>query len=346
LEYRRRGFGPAVFFWGSRLGGRQRFVNDFAVLLWTRAVAQGSGHLGLISNQELKAAAGRYLDDIALRITEPGKHPLGVFDKWFMRATSRLMSLRQDSPWEDSVSRAIARAPVEARGLEWDFLRLRLFLDRWRQGRFVSYGERERSCVHYFPNYGTEFGSDVLLTCQGAPRFLQWRGLPLMKTVFDFAIYPQLLAELRPRTIFEIGSGSGASALWLADHAALLNLACHVHSVDLVPVKESHPGVTFYAGDCSHPELLFDAALLVAAPHPWLVVEDAHYNVAAVLAHFHGFLRKGDYLYVEDSEIKRDDIRRFLSGREDRYVVDTRFTDFFGRNATCALDSIFMRAID
>jgi cephalosporin hydroxylase len=306
--------------------------------------------LGLISNQELKAAAGRYLDEVAARAGESGKQPLGVFDKWFLRATARLMALNQDGnpdrPWEECVHREIARAPGEARGLEWDFLRLRLFLDRWRQGRLVSYGDRERSGIHYFPNYGTEFGSDVLLTCQGAPQFPQWRGLPLMKTVFDFAIYPQLLAELRPRSIFEIGSGSGASAIWLADHAALLKLACHVHSVDLVPVEEGHPGVTYYGGDCSDPERLFDAALLNAAPHPWLVVEDAHHNVAAVLAYFHTFLRKGDYLYVEDSEIKRHDIRKFLAEREGCYLVDTKFTDFFGRNATCALDSIFMRTTD
>jgi len=89
-----------------------------------------------------------------------------------------------------------------------------------------------------------------------------------------------------------------------------------------------------------------DAALLDAAPHPWLVIEDAHHNVAAVLAQFHAFLRKGDYLYVEDSEIKRDDIRQFLAERGGCYLVDTGFTDFFGRNATCALDSIFLRASD
>jgi hypothetical protein len=301
--------------------------------------------LGLIADRELKAAAGRYLDDIAAR-TDAGKQQLSIFDKWFLRATSRLMAFRQDAAWEDSVRREVSCSSAQARGLEWDFVRLRLFLDRWGQGRLVSYQERERSRVHYFPNYGTEFGSDVLLTCQGAPGVLQWRGLPLMKTVFDFAIYPQLLAELRPRSIFEIGSGSGASALWLADHAALLDLACHVHSVDLVPADQRHAGATFYAGDCSDPERMFDAPLLNEAPHPWLVIEDAHHNVADVLARFHAFMRKGDYLYVEDSEIKRDDIRQFLAGRDGCYLVDTKFTDFFGRNATCALDSIFVRAVD
>jgi cephalosporin hydroxylase len=295
----------------------------------------------LIGDRDLKIAAGHYLAEISAKA---GDGPaLGIFDKWFVRATARLSALDWDRPWEECVQQEIERSPAQAKGLAWDFVRLRLFLDRWRQGRFVAHSERERSRIHYATRHGTEFGSDVLLTCQGASAGLRWRGLPLMKTVFDFAIYPQLMAELRPRSIFEIGSGSGASAIWLADQASLVNPGCQVHSADRVGVTQTHPGVTFHQGDCSLPASLFDAALLEAAPHPWLVIEDAHHNVAAVLGHFHPVLRKGDYLYIEDSEIKGDDIRRFLAGREDAYAVDTKYTDLFGRNATCAFDSILVR---
>ena len=293
----------------------------------------------LISGHALKAATADYLGEIEAR----GAQGLGIFDKWFLRTAARLATFDLARPWEDAVRQEVERAPAQSRGLEWDFVRLRLFLDRWRQGRFVSYEDRQRSRPHYAPKYGTEFGVDVLLTCQGAPFPLRWRDLPLMKTVFDFAIYPQLLADVRPQSIFEIGSGSGASAIWLADHAAMIGAPCHVYSVDRERANTSHPGVTFYQGDCARPDTLFEAAVLRSAPHPWLVVEDAHANVAAVLGHFHGFLHAGDYLYVEDSEIKRDDIAQFLSGRDGCYLVDTRYTDFFGRNATAALDSIFLR---
>jgi len=312
----------------------------------TLASATDAGDM-LISGRDLKVAAGHYRAEIAAKAASG---LLGIFDKWFLRVTARLLAFNPDRSWEDSVRQEIERSPAQNRGFEWDFMRLRLFLDRWRQGRFVRYRDRQRSRIHYFPKYGTEFGGDVLLTCQGASSSLSWGGLPLMKTVFDFAIYPQLLSELRPKSIFEIGSGSGASAIWLADHVAMIDpgdrTGCRVHSVDLVRATASHPGVTFHQGDCAHPEGLFDAAVLDSAPHPWLVIEDAHHNVAAVLAHFHAALRRGDYLYVEDSEIKGDDILRFLDGREDAYLVDTKYTDFFGRNATCALDSIFVRATD
>ena len=156
-------------------------------------------------------------------------------------------------------------------------------------------------------------------------------------------MYPALIAELRPATIFEVGSGLGASAVWFADNLALCSIAGHVHSVDLVKVAIEHPNVGFYQGDCSEPVRLFDAELLRSAPHPWLVVEDAHHNVAGVLEHFHQFLQPGDYLVVEDSDVKRDALRQFLGAHPGGYLVDTHFTDYFGRNATCAADSIFVR---
>ncbi len=116
-----------------------------------------------------------------------------------------------------------------------------------------------------------------------------------------------------------------------------------MHSVDRVKAAIEHPRVCFHQGDCSDPATLFPTDLLRAAPHPWLVVEDAHHNVAAVLAHMHSFLAAGDYLVVEDSDVKRPALRAFLAAHPDSYLVDTRFTDNFGRNATCAADSIFIR---
>jgi cephalosporin hydroxylase len=119
---------------------------------------------------------------------------------------------------------------------------------------------------------------------------MRWRGKPLMKNVFDFAIYPVLIAELRPRTVFEIGSGSGASAAWFADLLALSGPDGRVHSVDIAEVQMQHPRVHFYKGDCSSPDTLFPGDLLQTAPHPWLVVEDAHHNVSGVLDLLHHFL--------------------------------------------------------
>jgi cephalosporin hydroxylase len=172
---------------------------------------------------------------------------------------------------------------------------------------------------------------------------MHWRGIPLMKNVFDFAMYPALIAELRPRTIFEVGSGLGASALWFADHFQFCGIEGCVYSVDRVTPQVEHPGVRFFQGDCGDPQRLFAPELLRSAPHPWLVVEDAHHNIGGVLEHFHPYLAGGDYLVVEDSDVKREVLRQFNTIHPGDYLVDTRFTDNFGRNATCAADSIFVR---
>src|SRR5271170_429020 len=297
----------------------------------------------LISGDTLKASALEFVGEMRAKVKQEQNGLLSIFDSWFTRVVTQLTQFDPARSWEDSVRDNALRSPAQGQGLQWDLLRLRLFLDRWRQGRFVEFSRREQSGVHYHPRFGTEFGVDVLLTCQGAPSLMRWRDTPLMKNVFDFAMYPALLAELRPRTVFEVGSGLGASAAWFADNLAACGMDSRVHSVDLVKAAIAHPHVSYYQGDCSEPERLFDPQLLRSEPHPWLVVEDAHHNVAAVLEQFGKSLQAGDYMVVEDSDVKREAIRTFLAAHPGEYLVDTRFTDFFGRNATCAADSIFVR---
>ncbi len=296
----------------------------------------------LISGDALKAAALRYSGDMRTRIQNEQGGLLSIFDGWFTRVVARLLQFDPARFWEDSVREYAAQSP-QGRDLEWDLMRLRQFLDRWQQGRFVEFSERERCAAFYQPRFGTEFGVDVQLTCQGAPSLIHWRGTAMMKNVFDFAMYPALIGELRPRTVFEIGSGLGASAAWFADTMTFCGIPGRVHSVDLVKPAADHPHVRFYQGDCSDPERLFDPNLLRSAPHPWLVVEDAHHNVAGVLDHMHEFMASGDYLVVEDTDVKREAIRKFIAAHPGDYLVDTKFTDNFGRNATCAADSIFIR---
>jgi cephalosporin hydroxylase len=151
-----------------------------------------------------------------------------------------------------------------------------------------------------------------------------------------------LLWELKPTTVFEIGSGTGASATWMADTIKGFGGNANIYSVDINAITEGYEGVHFLVGDCKSPASLFELELFRSAPRPWLVLEDARVNVHDVLAHKDGFLAQGDYLFVEDSRIKTRELSAFLGQREARYAVDTRYTDFFGRNATCAAKSIFL----
>ena len=81
------------------------------------------------------------------------------------------------------------------------------------------------------------------------------------------------------------------------------------------------------------------------------MMEDAHVNLVGVLEYLDKFTEPGDYICVEDTNplapgagqglvkkrgykaygpSKMNDLRKFLTGRSDRYLVDQKYTDFFG----------------
>jgi len=177
---------------------------------------------------------------------------------------------------------------------------------------------------------------------------LRWRGAALLKDPFDLAIYPQLLAELRPATIIELGAWEGGSAAWLADHLAMFDIDGHVYSLDvnLARVKVQHPRVTFVPVDLHDLATLatpsFGPWVLRTLPHPWLVIEDAHVNVYEVLRFFDRSMRSGDYVIAEDliDRSKHDEVRRFAI--DHGYRVDTAWSDLFGFNVTWNLNG-FLR---
>src|SRR3984893_14144376 len=79
-----------------------------------------------------------------------------------------------------------------------------------------------------------------------------YMGVPLLKNPFDLAIYSQLLWALKPRTIVEIGSASGGSALWLAHQLDAFQFECRIFSIDVIRVENiSHPRLAFLEGDAN-----------------------------------------------------------------------------------------------
>lgn len=201
---------------------------------------------------------------------------------------------------------------------------------------------------------------DLLMSIQTGAMAWRYRGLPTLKNPFDLALYPLLLEELRPRTLIEIGSHAGGSALWFADTAAARGIELVVHSVDLVvPQEADHPRVSFHQGDGRNLAATFATDFLASLLKPWLVIDDAdhHYQTTlAALRFFDPWLRPGDYFVVEDGILSdmrvAEDygggpimaIDHFLSRfGEGRYEVDRRFCDYFGRNVTWNVDGWLRR---
>jgi len=88
-----------------------------------------------------------------------------------------------------------------------------------------------------------------------------------MKDCFDLIIVQQLLWEVKPQTVIEIGAYKGGSALWAADMMKMFGLKSRVLSIDidlslLDPVARECADVTFIQGDCNEIEKSFPEELL------------------------------------------------------------------------------------
>jgi cephalosporin hydroxylase len=201
---------------------------------------------------------------------------------------------------------------------------------------------------------------DLLMRIQAGTMAYRYKGVPTLKNPFDLALYPMLLWSVRPRTIIEIGSNAGGSALWLADQLTALAIEGHVYSADLARVDGlSDPRLTFIEGDGRCPADIFPADMVRRLPRPLLVIEDADHSYGtskAVLGHFAPLMERGEYIVVEDgilSAMKVSDqydggparaIAEFLAEeREQRWEVDAFYCDYFGPNVTWNVNGYLKR---
>jgi cephalosporin hydroxylase len=191
---------------------------------------------------------------------------------------------------------------------------------------------------------------DLLMQIQTGTMNYTYKGIPTLKNPFDLALYTKLLWEQKPRSILEVGSNAGGSAIWLADQCMALGIDAHVHSVDITPVEDlHHPHVTFGFGDGRKLEDAWSRSFLDSLPRPLLIIEDAdhHYiTTKAVLDYLSPHVSAGEYILVEDgilSAMKVEElygggpvraIREFLEAPGCAFEVDRSYCDFFGHNVT------------
>ena len=194
------------------------------------------------------------------------------------------------------------------------------------QERYISFSDRPSTSHIHIDNF---------LMSQGVKDCMTWRGIALGKSVYDFALIPMIIWEIQPASIIEIGSGEGASAMWMADLCRTYNLPTKVYSIDIEPPSIKYENVTFVKGD-SRQICDFNTENLL---HPWLIVEDAHVNVNEVITYFEQHMHTGDYLIIEDSWGKKGSKLEIPNTLQ----VDAYYCDYFGLNATSAMNTILRK---
>jgi cephalosporin hydroxylase len=138
-----------------------------------------------------------------------------------------------------------------------------------------------------------------------AARFL---GMPVGKCPLDLWVYQEILFETRPDLIIEAGSGTGASAWWLASICEILQTG-GVVSVDTHDIRRRpHPRIIYLNGDIlSAPieETLRSAAQQPGVNRVMIIFDDDHNcdHVLAEMEKYCDLVTPGCYMCVEDSDV-------------------------------------------
>lgn len=211
--------------------------------------------------------------------------------------------------------------------------------------------------------WGSALPLSAALSIQRGALQYSYRGRSMLKNPFDVALYQRLLWQTKPRTIVEIGSYLGTSALWLADMLRLYGIDGQVLSLDIEPPQApfERSDIRFIQGDANRLDDSPLVGMLETAQRPLLVIEDSTHQAAttlAVLRFFDRYLRRDEYIVIEDGLVTDlgqahkyaggpgAGISQFLATRGADYEIDASYCDHYGRNFTGNPNGYIRRVVD
>jgi cephalosporin hydroxylase len=161
------------------------------------------------------------------------------------------------------------------------------------------------------PEYAAAYGmtlADWMIRHQEEVVFDQvtWMGVKTFKNVLDCWIYQEIVHEVRPEVIVELGSAAGGSTLFLCHLLDALGEG-KVVSVDLdrSGFVARHPRIVEVTADCGQAETRDRVAALCAGRRT-IVIHDADHTRDAVLRDLRLYaplVTVGSYAIVEDGVV-------------------------------------------
>src|SRR5262245_52348336 len=196
-----------------------------------------------VSTERLLEACDAQEQRLAAKIRTAQRGVPTFFDQLLLNGIGRVLQL---------VAASAKNGPREIPGSADELATLTAaltgFIDQRQRPRFQTLETRLQTSMSGRP-LPWELSPYQAAALQGVDDCVRWRDRPLFKSACDVAIYPMLLWELKPRTIVELGSGVGASAMWFSDLLAAFGVEAHVYSVDKVDLTVTYPRVSFIQGD-------------------------------------------------------------------------------------------------
>jgi cephalosporin hydroxylase len=131
-------------------------------------------------------------------------------------------------------------------------------------------------------------------------------GVKTLKNPLDFWVYQEIIHDVRPDVIIEIGNYRGGSALALAHLCDALGcgrvIAIDIDQREVGAIVREHPRITMIEGDAI--AMAGRVRDLVGLHERVLVIEDSSHtyeNTLGVLRAYGSLVSPGSYLIVEDS---------------------------------------------
>jgi len=182
-----------------------------------------------------------------------------------------------------------------------------------------------------------------------------YRGVKAIRSPFDYLLYQMLICEVKPDLIIEIGTNSGGGSLYLSD-LQQMNGGGTVHTIDIVDIVNNdlvikNKNIIRFLGGYQS----YDIESAKGFKNI-LVIDDGSHTYKEVkesLLKFKNLVAKNSYFIVEDgilNELGYTDygggplraIEEFMNDNN-QYVIDRKFCDFFGKNATFNINGFLKR---
>lgn len=137
---------------------------------------------------------------------------------------------------------------------------------------------------------------------------ISWLGMSIWKTPADLWVYQELLHEVQPSAVIELGTYEGGTACYLATVLEAIGLPARVLSVDIAdsPNKGGHPRVDYLIGNTVTPVTVDYVKSWIGRATPVLIIVDSNHQAAHVsqeLELYGPLVTSGSYLIVEDTHI-------------------------------------------
>lgn len=173
-----------------------------------------------------------------------------------------------------------------------------------------------------------------------------YKGIKAIRCPYDYLIYQMIICEVKPDLVIEIGTNVGGGALYIADLLDSLGNGI-VHTIDIADLSNSevkkHKRIEFFTEGWESYDIE-----LAKGFETILIIEDASHlykDSLGILNKFCNLVSKDSYFIVEDGIINKlglekeyqggplKAIREFLPSHPE-YIVDRKWCDMFGKNAT------------